>query len=351
MKKSLAVIFAFFVLALFQISASAEIKEDIEQSTGAESLYEEFGEDRDFSGVFDTIKDSIKNFTKTITKTIFLMLSIVLLSSVFTAYGGTGILQKSLTYGSVLALSGCAFSMLTSVFSLAQSSIAEQCRYMTAFLPVSASIYMAGGSMGSGIASSTALLTFLSLAGNFVSSFLFPLMQGGFVLSLSASLPFGNALKSVTTLAKNTLTTLLAFVFSIFGMIMYLQTVITAAADSFAFRSIKFATGAFIPVIGNMIGDAARTVASSAGVIRASVGGAGIIALLCVILPSVIYTLLYKLGVLLCAMGARALGCDAESRLLYDCNSIMSVLLALQTGIGVMFIIAVALFIRVGVNV
>ena len=104
-------------------------------------------------------------------------------------------------------------------------------------------------------------------------------------------------------------------------------------------------------IAGHMLGDAARTVSASAGVVRATVGGAGIITLLAVTLPSVIFTLLYKLGILLSAMLARALGCENESRLLYDINSILAVLLAIQLGVSVMFIIAVALFIRIGVDV
>ncbi len=351
--RKIAVVFVV-IMALMSFSQAASAygyEQSIAEQTGAAALEEEYGSDTDFSRVFSVIRESLEKNWKSVLKSIYIMLAIVLLASVFTAYGGTGTQSSALTYASILALSGCAFSVLSSVFAYAAESIASECRYMTAFLPVAAALYTVGGNIARGVAGSSALLMFLSVTSNFSSSFLFPLMQGGFVLSLASALPFGTSLRSVTNLVKNALTTLLAFVFSIFGMVMYLQTVITAASDSFAFRTVKFASGTFIPVIGNMLGDAARTVASSAAVVRASVGGAGIIALLGVILPSVIYTLLYKLGILLCAMAARALGCENESRLLYDINSILSVLLALQLGIGIMLIIAVALFIRIGVDV
>ncbi len=349
MKKLTGIIAALLLFAIPMTVAASE--SDIAERTGADSLTEEYGSDTDFSKVFSVIRESLENFWKTALKSLFLMLSMVLLSSVFNNYGSGSTLHSALTYASVLAVSGCAFSVLTSVFGYAGESIASLCRYMTAFLPVAAALHTLGGSVASGVAGSSALLLFLSVASGFSSGFLFPLMQGGFVMSLASALPGSGGLKSVTTLAKNALTTLLAFVFSIFGMVMYLQTVITAAADNFAFRTVKFAAGTFIPVIGSMLGDAARTVSSSAGVVRATVGGAGIIALLGLTLPAVIYTLIYKLCFLCCAMAARALGCDNESRLLYDINSVLSVLLALQLGISVMFVIAVALFIRIGVDV
>lgn len=348
--KKLTVLTLVLLLVCFPIRAAADT-DDIAKSTGADALTEEYGSETDFSKVFTVIRESLENFWKTILKSLFLILSMILLSSAFNAYGSGSTLHSALTYASVLAISGCAFSILMSVFSYAGDSISSLCRYMTAFLPVAAALHTLGGSVATGVAGSSALLAFLSIASSFAANFLFPLMQGGFVLSLASALPGSNGLKSMTNLAKNALTTLLAFVFSIFGMVMYLQTVITAKADSFAFRTIKFASGTFIPVIGSMLGDAARTVASSAGVVRATVGGAGVIALLGLTLPAVIYTLLYKLCFLCCAMASRALGCDNESRLLYDINSVLSVLLAMQLGVCVMFVIAVALFIRIGVEV
>ncbi len=340
---------ALLVLSgIFGVYAVADTSE-LEKATGADRLTEEYGRDIDFSRVFSVITDSLKTNLKAISKWLFVTLSVLLVLSAVNSYceGGT---KLAMDYSGVLIVSAIIFGGFSSVFTFAGQSIESQCRYMTAFLPVAASLYMAGGNISAGVASSSALLTFLSVAGNFSSSVLFPLLKGGFVLSLSSALPNSNPLQSVTTFLKSSLTTLLAFVFSIFGMVMYLQTVITASADSFAFRTVKFAGGAFIPVIGNMLGDAARTVTASAGVVRGTVGGAGIIALLCITLPAVIYTVLFKLALLACAMAARALGLDSCSKLLYDCNSLIAVLVAIQAGISVMFVIAVALFIRVGIN-
>ena len=351
MKQLLSAVFLTVFMLFMSVNAAA-YDTSLADKSGATALTDEYGTETDFSRVFHVIRDSLGEYLKTVTKSVLLLLSVVILSSVFSSYcGGTGTLQSALSYASVLAVSCVAFSMLKSVFTFAADTLSSLCRYMTAFLPVAASLYTLGGSVTTGVAGSSALLAFLSIAGGFVSDFLFPLMQGGFILALAGALPNTNALRSVANLAKSALTTLLAFVFSIFDMVMYLQTVITAKADSFAFRTVKFASGAFIPVIGNMLGDAARTVSASAGVVRATVGGAGIITLLAVTLPSVIFTLLYKLGILLSAMLARALGCENESRLLYDINSILAVLLAIQLGVSVMFIIAVALFIRIGVDV
>ena len=142
--------------------------------SGATALTDEYGTETDFSRVFHVIRDSLGEYLKTVTKSVLLLLSVVILSSVFSSYcGGTGTLQSALSYASVLAVSCVAFSMLKSVFTFAADTLSSLCRYTTAFLPVAASLYTLGGSVTTGIAGSSALLAFLSIAGGFVSDFLF----------------------------------------------------------------------------------------------------------------------------------------------------------------------------------
>jgi len=138
--------------------------------------------------------------------------------------------------------------------------------------------------------------------------------------------------------------------FSIFGFTMYLQTVIASSADNYAYRSVRFASGVFIPVIGNMLGDASRTVLGSIGVIKSVVGAIGVTAVLSVVIPPLVLVLLYKFALLGCAILSRVLGCERESRFLYELNGIMNVLMALVIGVAVVLITAIAVFIRTGVT-
>ena len=54
---------------------------------------------------------------------------------------------------------------------------------------------------------------------------------------------------------------------------------------------------------------------------------------------------------LLAAMAARILGCDRESKLLYDISSLLSVLMSTIIGVSAVFLISVAIFIKIGVSV
>ena len=50
-------------------------------------------------------------------------------------------------------------------------------------------------------------------------------------------------------------------------------------------------------------------------------------------------------------MAARILGCDRESRLLYDISSLLSVLMSTVIGASAVFLISVAIFIKTGVSI
>jgi stage III sporulation protein AE len=135
-----------------------------------------------------------------------------------------------------------------------------------------------------------------------------------------------------------------------FGFIMVFQTAVAAAADNAAIRSLKFASGVFIPVIGNMLGENVKSVITAVETVKTTVGAVGVVTIFSIILPPIIYTVLYKLSILFCAIFSRVLGLDKESDFLYEINSLFNVLVAIMCGTGMLFIISVAVFAKTGVN-
>jgi hypothetical protein len=99
-----------------------------------------------------------------------------------------------------------------------------------------------------------------------------------------------------------------------------------------------------------MLGDASRTVIASVSVIKGTVGAVGVVMILSAVLPPLLIVALHKFLLLLCSIVAKTLGCEKESGLLYDLGNVMNVLLALVCGSGAVCIIAMAVFIKAGVN-
>jgi hypothetical protein len=151
--------------------------------------------------------------------------------------------------------------------------------------------------------------------------------------------------------SNSTATTLMAFIFGLLGFTLYLQSVVAAASDNYITRSIRFASGVFVPVIGSMLGDASRTVIASVSVVKGTVGASGVVIILSAVLPPLIMVAFHKLLLLSCAIIAKTLSCERESAFLYDMCGIINMLLALVAGAGAVCIIAMAVFVKSGVKV
>ncbi len=352
---------AFFLTPMNARAYSDEDTESIAEKAGVDGLNNEFLSADELSGdktinVFEKtmliIQASLKDNGKSIIRSFGAIIGVVILSCVMNAmkFNESQTLDSACTYISVLAISGVTYSVLYNLFVFVRAAMESLTLAMSGLMPVMASLYVYGGNAVAGAASASSLALFLTVLSTICARVLLPLLQIAFALCIVGAVPSSVNLSPVNNLVKNTATTLMAFIFTLLGFTLYIQTTVGSASDSFVSRSVRFATGVFVPVIGNMLGDASRTVMASVSVIKGTVGAVGIVMLLSVVLPPLLIVILHKLMLLVCSIAARVLGCEKEGALLLELGGILNVLLALSAGALVVCIIAMAVFIKAGVN-
>lgn len=251
---------------------------------------------------------------------------------------------------SALAVSGVMYSLLKDLFAVTGQALAAFTEYLAALLPVSSTLMIAGGNTSAAASSSMGFSMFLSAISLICSGVLFPFLQISFSVSFASALPGTVDLAPVGNLIRTTSTLLLAFLFSLLGFMLTMQTTISAASDSFLFRTVRFASGTFIPVVGNVLGDAARTVAGSVSVIKGTVGGVGTAVTLAILLPPFLRVAVCRLVLGVCTVLAKLLGCEKEGQLLTQLGSTLSILLGLVAGAEVIALLYLATFIKTGVT-
>lgn len=305
-----------------------------------------------FQKLLEVISNTLKDNGRSVVSSFGLIMSAVVLCCVIHAlkFGSSESLDTATAYISIIVLSGVTYSVLYNLFVFAVAALESLTVAMTSFMPIMASLYAFGGAAASGAASASGLAVFLTALSAICSKVILPLLQISFALCLSSAIPGGINLSSVTSLVRNTATILLSFAFTLMGFVLYLQTAVAAASDSFFSRSVRFASGVFVPVIGSMLGDASRTVISSVSVIKSTVGAAGVVVILSLVLPPFLITVLHKFLLSLCSVLAKSLGCERESAFLCDLGGVLGILMALIGGATAVCLIAMATFIRVGVS-
>jgi stage III sporulation protein AE len=363
MKRTFFVFLALLFFA-FPITASAYSDEQTEEfaaSAGADKLENEYLNEDELSGnkginVFEKtmmiIQDSLKDNGKSTIRAFGAILSVVLLSCVMGVikFGESQALDHVCSFISVVAISGVTYSVLYNLFVFITAALETLALSMSALMPVMASLYIYGGNAAQGAASASSLALFLTVLSTICSKVLMPLLQISFAFCIVGATPGSVNLSAVNNLVKNTATTLMAFIFTLLGFTLLIQTTVASASDNFVTKSVRFATGVFVPVIGKMLGDASTTVIASVSVIKGTVGAVGVVMILSAVIPPLLIVVIHKFLLLLCSIAAKTLGCEKESALLYDLGNVMNVLLALVCGAGVVCVIAMAVFIKAGVN-
>ena len=277
------------------------------------------------------------------------LLGVLLLSSLLRAVGELSRsegLRAMCDYATLLAVSGVTYSVFGSLFRLAGEALNALTAYMAALLPVTGAVLTAGGTPTAAATSAAAFSLFLSCVSLLSSSVLFPFLQVSFSLCFAGAVPGAVDLSPIASLVKNTAAVLLAFLYTTLGFLVGLQSTVSAAADGYVFRTVKFASGVFIPVVGGMLGDAARTVAGGIAVIRGTVGTVGVVATLAVLLPPMLVLIAHRFVLSLCASLAKMLGCAREGQMLSDLGGVAGLLFGTVAGAEAVTVLYLACFIR-----
>jgi hypothetical protein len=113
-----------------------------------------------------------------------------------------------------------------------------------------------------------------------------------------------------------------------------------------AARTAKLVSSTVIPTVGGSVGETLRTVAASVQYLKSVVGIGGILLVLLLVLPTLLSLIAVRLVFLLAGGVAEMLGCEREARLLGELGSVFGCMLAVSAISGVMFILALTVFLK-----
>ena len=138
--------------------------------------------------------------------------------------------------------------------------------------------------------------------------------------------------------------TILGLAAVLLGTALGAQSVLTASGDRLGFRTAKFVAGSMIPVVGSTVGDSLRTLAASVSMLRSTVGTAGIVVLVLLLLPTLVSLLLSRLAFLASAGVADMLGVGTAGQLYREMSSVYGLLTAAAALSALIFVFALTVF-------
>jgi len=235
---------------------------------------------------------------------------------------------------------------LRELFALARERLDSLCGFMNAVTPVTGALWALGGDVRTGLAQSAGVTLMTSVFSCVNSRLLEPLAGGLAALCAAASL--SDLTPGISAAVKKLFVTALGFMMTVFTFVLGIQTQLSKSADTLAMRSVRFAFSGFVPVVGSLVGESARSVSAALSAVRASAGTLIAAAVVTVVAAPLIAAAIFKLCLRLGAFFASLCSMKELAGLFGGLNDACSLVLALLLSSGVYFIISASFFIFSG---
>lgn len=255
--------------------------------------------------------------------------------------------------GSVLGMVGtlCACAVIAppviSCIQQASTLIEVAGGFLLAGAPVLAGLMLACGQP----VSASGWTVFLLAAGNGISLLssvvLLPVMHIFLAFSLVSAVSPDIRLDSLCGVFAKTVRWVLVLAVTIFTSLLSAQSLISASADGASVKAAKLFAG-FVPVVGNVLGDAMGTVQSCVRLLKSGVGAFGLLAALCIFLPVVAQCLLWIFCCTLCGAAGDLLGQSEITGLLKAASQVLQTLLAIVVSCAVVMLVSAVLIMQGG---
>jgi stage III sporulation protein AE len=240
------------------------------------------------------VKNYLVGFIKYITHEIvlnFRLLGMLILLSILSTFLQT--LQNSFEKTTVTKVANFIVFVVLVIIALNSFDIAMKLtldavqtmiHFVTAILPIFIALIAATGGIISASFFHPLILFIMNTSGILIKTIILPLLFVSTLLSLVSLLSENYKVTNLAALLRNTSIALLGAFLTIFLAVVSVQGSATAISDGIAVRTAKFVTGNFIPVIGRVFTEAAETVAGATMVLKNTVGIAGVIVMLIIVI-------------------------------------------------------------------
>lgn len=270
-----------------------------------------------------------------------------LLQQLSRGFGGEG--GGDLAFGiALLALVYLGLQSFRTTATIGKESVDTMVSLMHAMLPMLAAMLAAAGAVTSATIFHPLLITAVSGMATVIERAVLPLCLMSAALGLLGQFSKEFPLNKLAGLARQLAMATMGLFFTLFMGVIAIRGAIAPVADGLGIRTAKFLSGAFIPVVGGMLADAAEVIAGSSLLLKNAIGAAGLVAVLLIS----VFPLVKILAILLIYRVATALIQPISDARLVDAMGTLADSLALVfasvAASALLFFVAITIIVGVG---
>ena len=208
-----------------------------------------------------------------------------------------------------LAITALTMNDVAAMIVLGRETLRRMDDFAQALLPVMAALTAATGRVSGAAVGQGVTVLFSQLLLDAMDGLLIPLIDGYVAVSCAWAAVDSPGLKKLGELMKGAAALILTGLLLAFVGYLTASGAIAGSVDAAAVKTAKLAISRAIPVVGGILADASETVLAGAGVLRGTVGTAGMLVVLAICLTPFLHLglhyLVYKAAAALCALIAQ----------------------------------------------
>ncbi len=274
----------------------------------------------------------------TLTVTVLLCALLSSLSKESTSVG------KALSFASSVSLCGSCISIIKPLSEQCIGVINVLSGIIKTSLPILTSISLAGGQVNVSGANAAFLSAVLALTEEVSRRVLTPVLAVSVAFTAVSALSRGTGidLSHMVTSVKKIFVFFISLLSTVLCITLAFQTVIAKGADTILLRSVKFASGSSIPIVGAALSEAAGTYLSGISLIKSSAGTLIAAAIALSTLPMLLKLFAVKLCLTFVAFVSDILGVNGAT--VRDFASVTDMLIAMLVTGSLIFVISMGVF-------
>lgn len=303
-----------------------------------------------FEGIMGQLASIARDSLSSPLKGLVTIIAVLILCSMLSAYKSSLSDDISSTLHTVAALCiSCAVAVPAIGFISGTGGVIScSANLFLAYIPVVSVMLATSGKGVSAVSYQASMVAAGQGVARVCSDIILPFMNVFLGVSITSGISGETRLNGFLALISKVTKWLLTFVMTVFTAVLAMRQTAAGAVDSVASRTARFALSSFIPVVGNALSEAFKSVQGSITLLKSGLGIFVIIAIAVTFLPSVMQGLGWSLCIFIGKAVAEALGVDGCAKLLEAIGTVFSTLIAILLCVMSVFIISTAAAFTIG---
>lgn len=224
-----------------------------------------------FEGIINLFLSEVRMNLGMLTQIIMILLILSIVNNMRSNFAEENILSFA-TGISILVIGGIVFTSVYKTIIGIEKTISQIIEIIQVAYPALISLMLASGNLVSATVLRPATLFSVQLCAVAVKSVILPLITTSLILAFAGRICTQIQVTKISKLLRNIAGWIVGILFTTFAGIITIQGAVGGTFDGVAAKTMKFAIGNFVPVVGKYLADSFDTVAGCTTIVKNSLG-------------------------------------------------------------------------------